>query len=68
MSDPTRRPAATLDSLTGPRFIAAAMVVAYHASMWSVHDHNPGPGPLEIGCVGVTFLFILSGFALTWTH
>lgn len=68
MTDATRRPAAILDSLTGLRFLAAMMVVLYHASLWSVHDKNPGRGPLEIGYVGVTFFFILSGFVLTWTH
>ena len=68
MPDANRRPTGTLDSLTGLRFLAAAMVVLYHASMWSAHDHNPGHSPLEIGYVGVTFFFILSGFVLTWTR
>jgi len=68
MPDSNRRTRGALDSLTGLRFLAAAMVVLYHASMWSAHDHNPGRSPLEIGYVGVTFFFILSGFVLTWTH
>ncbi len=68
MPDANRRPTGALDSLTGLRFLAAGMVVLYHASMWSVHDHNPGKNPLEIGYVGVTFFFVLSGFVLAWTH
>ena len=68
MPDANRRPTGALDSLTGLRFLAAGMVVLYHASMWSVHNHNPGMSPLEIGYVGVTFFFVLSGFVLAWTH
>lgn len=60
MSGPATR---RLDSLTGLRFFAAALVVAYHAS-----DLMPNlRGLTSHGYVGVTFFFVLSGFVLTWS-
>lgn len=55
-----------LDSLTGLRFFAAAMVVAYHLvflfhqSGWLVTATGPG-------FIGVGFFFTLSGLVLTWS-
>jgi peptidoglycan/LPS O-acetylase OafA/YrhL len=55
---------ARLDSLTGLRFIAAMLVVLYHAAVTLV----PEMYPLEsMGQTGVTFFFMLSGFVLAWS-
>ena len=56
-----------LPSLTGLRFFAAALVVAYHMS------NNLGAVPVisdlaRFGRTGVTFFFVLSGFVLAWTY
>lgn len=62
-----------LDSLTGLRFFAALIVVLLHAT---ANRANPAGlvdlGPIagrvtELGYVGVTFFFVLSGFVLTWS-
>lgn len=55
-----------LDSLTGLRFFAAALVLVHHYSYVLM------PGTLAerlsaAGFVGVSFFFILSGFVLMWT-
>jgi peptidoglycan/LPS O-acetylase OafA/YrhL len=53
-----------LDSLTGLRFIAAILVVLYHASVTLVPEMYP---LVSMGQTGVTFFFLLSGFVLTWS-
>lgn len=55
-----------ITSLTGMRFIAAALVLLHHATMYLA------PLPLltplaALGYVGVTFFLVLSGFVLTWS-
>ncbi len=58
---PTRRP--NLPSLTGLRFVAAALVVAVH-----LDDFLPGlEQELQHGQVGVSFFYLLSGFILMWS-
>ncbi|MCZ7457364.1 acyltransferase family protein [Streptomyces sp. WMMC940] len=56
-----------LPSLTGLRFWAALLVVAYHLS----RQVGEIPGASELawyGRSGVTFFFVLSGFVLAWTY
>jgi peptidoglycan/LPS O-acetylase OafA/YrhL len=53
-----------LDSLTGLRFIAAILVVLYHASVTLVPEVYP---LVSMGQTGVTFFFLLSGFVLAWS-
>jgi peptidoglycan/LPS O-acetylase OafA/YrhL len=53
-----------LDSLTGLRFIAAILVVLYHASVTLVPEMYP---LVSMGQTGVTFFFMLSGFVLAWS-
>ncbi|GBP98870.1 acyltransferase [Streptomyces spongiicola] len=56
-----------LPSLTGLRFWAALLVVAYHLS----RQVGQIPGASELawyGRSGVTFFFVLSGFVLAWTY
>lgn len=49
-----------LDSLTSARFLAAAFVFLHHSI-------GPDNIPIiDLGYVGVTFFFVLSGFVLTW--
>ncbi|MFF2078644.1 acyltransferase family protein [Kitasatospora sp. NPDC058162] len=55
-----------LPSLTGLRFIAAAAVVAQHASLIWTHGHGESATLLRLGFAAVTFFFLLSGFLLTW--
>ncbi len=59
-----------LDSLTGVRAIAAAVVLLHHlAPVWS---GRPALAPLNAvarqGAAGVCLFFVLSGFVLTWSH
>jgi peptidoglycan/LPS O-acetylase OafA/YrhL len=49
-----------IDSLTGARFLAAAAVFVHHSVG---PDHIPF---VDLGYLGVTFFFVLSGFVLTW--
>jgi peptidoglycan/LPS O-acetylase OafA/YrhL len=56
-----------LPSLTGLRFYAALLVVAYHLTLYV------GKLPIlsdvaRFGRTGVTFFFVLSGFVLTWSY
>lgn len=55
-----------LDALTGLRWWAAFWVFGYH-----LLNYTGMPlliaAPLEIGSIGVTFFFVLSGFVLTWS-
>jgi peptidoglycan/LPS O-acetylase OafA/YrhL len=66
-----RRP--ELRSLTGLRFLAALLVLAYHA-LFSFPSAPPrlDPGPvrsvLGSGYVGVNLFFVLSGFVLAYTY
>ncbi|GAB3549105.1 acyltransferase [Actinopolyspora lacussalsi] len=65
-----------LPSLTGMRFIAAAMVFFFHASLTDP-PQNPYADPFasdlyqtlfsKAGWMGVSFFFVLSGFVLTWS-
>lgn len=58
--------ATRLDGLTGLRWWAAFMVFLFHIQVFA-----PVPGPvaavLNLGYLGVTFFFVLSGFVLTWS-
>ncbi|KPC24176.1 Uncharacterized protein ABJ99_5041 [Pseudomonas syringae pv. cilantro] len=66
-----------LDSLTGIRFFAAAMVFMFHASLTRIIGFNPyaDSGVIEVfqrafsggGWFGVSFFFVLSGFVITWS-
>ena len=55
-----------LDALTGLRWLAAFWVFGYH-----MQNFGPLPPPfdlpVELGYLGVTFFFVLSGFVLTWS-
>lgn len=56
-----------LDSLTALRFFAALFVVVHHVTR--IYDPIPVVSELfELGGVGVSFFFVLSGFVLTWSH
>jgi peptidoglycan/LPS O-acetylase OafA/YrhL len=61
-----------LPSLTGMRFLAAAVVFVYHISrQYMFKDHAVDAGFLDVfgrtGGIGVSFFFVLSGFVLTWS-
>ncbi|MEU8704931.1 acyltransferase [Streptomyces sp. NPDC048565] len=65
-----------LPSLTGLRFIAAALVFFFHASLIFISmnpfaDENVADGFRwlfsKAGWMGVSFFFVLSGFVLTWS-
>ncbi|OAI92647.1 acyltransferase family protein [Pseudomonas putida] len=72
-----QHPHARLDSLTGFRFIAAALVFFFHASLTKIIGFNPFADPDIIagfqrlfsvgGWTGVSFFFVLSGFVITWS-
>jgi peptidoglycan/LPS O-acetylase OafA/YrhL len=47
------------------RALAALFVFAYHVQLFGLVA--PGRAPMNIGYVGVSFFFILSGFVLTWS-
>ncbi|MEU1072709.1 acyltransferase [Streptomyces sp. NPDC005878] len=57
-------PAHRLPTLTGMRFVAAAAVVLCHFSLYI--RGNPDFWR-NLGQVGVSFFFVLSGFVLTWS-
>ncbi|MGP8303204.1 acyltransferase family protein [Streptomyces inhibens] len=63
---------ARLPSLTGMRFLAALLVFMCHVATSQLVD-APGlnrslaENAAQLGWVGVSFFFILSGFVLTWT-
>jgi peptidoglycan/LPS O-acetylase OafA/YrhL len=61
-----------LPSLTGMRFTAAFLVFVCHAAGSGIFTHPQLNDILankvtQLGWVGVSFFFILSGFVLTWT-
>lgn len=66
MSTDTRLP-----SLTGLRFVAAAMVFLHHATFANLFAAEKAANTfvsiVALGNTGVTFFFILSGFVLTWS-
>ncbi|WP_406289132.1 acyltransferase family protein [Embleya sp. NBC_00896] len=70
--DPAGRRRA-LPSLTGMRFLAAAMVFFSHAffqfvpTSWGSADKGVSFLWSKAGSTGVSFFFILSGFVLTWS-
>ena len=60
-----------LPTLTGMRFIAAAMVFLFHANLEGLFASPEAGGTFNAiasqgGWTGVGFFFILSGFVLTW--
>jgi peptidoglycan/LPS O-acetylase OafA/YrhL len=60
---------APLPALTGLRFVAAALVVAYHAhAMIPAFRTNPYLTFLGAGYTGVSLFFVLSGFVLTYNY
>ncbi|AEW92463.1 MULTISPECIES: acyltransferase family protein [Streptomycetaceae] len=72
-SDTVGRPGpGRLPSLTGMRFVAAALVFAFHATYENAfRDHAAGAAfswlAGKAGWVGVSYFFVLSGFLLTWS-
>lgn len=66
MAEVSTRPV-PLHSLTGLRFIAALLVLLFHAQQRTHDLPDYGRSPLSDGYLGVTFFFVLSGFILTWT-
>lgn len=61
------RPGTVLSALTGARFIAALIVLAYHLVRFDRWDIQPALAHVaSLGPVAVTFFFVLSGFVLTW--
>lgn len=72
MPTPTPPGGRRLPTLTGMRFIAAALVFLHHGiwvNVFADQDVVSGYRDLFInaGHVGVSFFFILSGFVLTWS-
>lgn len=61
-----------LPSLTGMRFIAAAMVFVFHGATQFIFANQETGGDFlfaasNLGSVGVSFFFVLSGFVLAWS-
>ena len=59
-------PVTHLVSLTSLRFFAALVVVLTHTGWMATSDHTVAD-VLDLGYVGVSFFFVLSGFVLTWS-
>ncbi|MEV6931637.1 acyltransferase [Dactylosporangium sp. NPDC051485] len=75
MTSPPDRPA-RLPSLTGLRFPAALLVFVYHGSLQlpstslftdQTFAAHYATAASQLGALGVTFFFVLSGFVLTWS-
>ncbi|MFJ6700837.1 acyltransferase family protein [Streptomyces sp. NPDC091272] len=71
-SAPAARRAVRLPSLTGLRFVAAALVLAFHASFEGFFQDRAAADHFaalfsKAGWVGVSFFFLLSGFVLAWS-
>lgn len=56
-----------LRSLTSLRFLAAGLVLIYHAGNWSTRDISQRYDWLQFGPLGVSFFFVLSGLVLVWS-
>lgn len=61
-----------LPSLTGMRFLAALLVFVSHIAGYEIFadeglDRTLSEHLTQLGGVGVSFFFVLSGFVLTWT-
>lgn len=59
---------AQLPALTGLRFIAAAVVVAFHFIRWRFDSHGVLRQIMSCGFTAVGLFFVLSGFILVHTH
>ncbi|BAJ25941.1 MULTISPECIES: acyltransferase [Kitasatospora] len=69
---PAAAPPERLPSLTGTRFLAALLVLAFHASSEGLFADRGTAGVLaallgKAGWAGVSFFFVLSGFVLAWS-
>ncbi|MFC8453199.1 acyltransferase family protein [Kitasatospora sp. NPDC057223] len=69
---PAAAPPERLPSLTGTRFLAALLVLAFHASSEGLFADEGTAGTLaallgKAGWAGVSFFFVLSGFVLAWS-
>jgi peptidoglycan/LPS O-acetylase OafA/YrhL len=63
----TRPSVSRLESLTSLRFFAALMVAIHHTrTIWAHSAFTDFLG--QIGWLGVTFFFVLSGFVLMWGY
>ncbi|KQP93806.1 hypothetical protein ASF60_14225 [Methylobacterium sp. Leaf113] len=60
-------PVTPLPALTALRFVAAALVLAFHYAGAFFADAAV-PAPIRLGYSGVTFFFLLSGFILAYTY
>lgn len=56
-----------LDSLTSTRFLAALFVAVHHTRPNWMHTHAIDAIG-QVGWLGVSYFFILSGFVLMWTY
>src|SRR4051794_841223 len=67
-ADVSARPGrvAQLESLTALRFFAALSVVLTHTA-WIATGSRAVKDVFDLGYVGVSFFFVLSGFVLTWS-
>ena len=67
--DPQR--ATTLPSLTGLRWLAAALVFLCHVTVVGYFRGSPQAvltAVFGVGATGVSLFFVLSGFVLAWSH
>lgn len=66
MSKPARKP--QLPPLTGLRYLAALLVVAFHVRPLHQPENHPLQRLVGRGYVGVGLFFVLSGFILAYTY